>query len=97
MTPARIAVRLTPRAGVDRLEPPGPGGELRARVRAAPVEGAANEALLRLIAASLRIPRSAVRLVGGAQSRRKLVEVDGLGGDEVRARLLDLPNGRDGP
>ncbi len=87
MTAARIAVRLTPRAGIDRLEPPGPDGELQARVRAAPAEGAANEALLRLIAESLRVPRSAVRLVGGARSRHKLVEVDGLRQDEVRERL----------
>ena len=87
MTAARIAVRLTPRAGIDRLEPPGPDGELQARVRAAPAEGAANEALLRLIAESPRVPRSAVRLVGGARSRHKLVEVDGLRQDEVRERL----------
>jgi uncharacterized protein YggU (UPF0235/DUF167 family) len=83
---ARLAIRLTPRAGVDRLDPPGPDGELRARVRAAPADGAANEALLRLLADSLDLPRSALRLVAGAQGRRKLVEVEGLTPEEVQAR-----------
>ena len=87
MSFVRMEVRLTPRAGLDRLDPPGPGGELRARVRAAPVDGAANEALLRLLADSLGLPRSALRLVAGAQSRRKLVEVDGLARSDVQARL----------
>lgn len=87
MPSARIAIRLTPRAGLDRLDPPGADGELRARVRAAPVDGAANEALLRLLADSLDLPRSALRLVAGAQGRRKLVEVEGLTPEEVQARL----------
>jgi uncharacterized protein len=84
---ARLAVRLTPRGGLDELEPPGPDGELRARVRAAPVDGAANEALLRLLARSLRVPRSSLRLLAGGQSRRKLVEVDGITDAEARSRL----------
>ncbi len=87
MPSARIAIRLTPRAGLDRLDPPGADSELRARVRAAPVDGAANEALLRLLADSLDLPRSALRLVAGAQARRKLVEVEGLTPEEVQARL----------
>ena len=87
MPSARIVVRLTPRAGLDRVDPLGPGGELRARVRAAPVDGAANEALLRLLADAIGLPRSALRLVAGAQGRRKLVEVDGLAQSDVQARL----------
>jgi uncharacterized protein YggU (UPF0235/DUF167 family) len=83
----RIAVRLTPRAGVDSLDPPDGNGEVRARVRAAPVEGAANEALLRLLASTLDVPRSWVRLVTGGHGRRKVVEVESLDHDEVRRRL----------
>ena len=87
MDVARIEIRLTPRAGVDAFDRFGPDGVLRARVRAAPVEGAANDALLRLVARTLDVPRTSVRLVGGAQSRRKLVEVEGLTTDQVRAGL----------
>jgi hypothetical protein len=84
---ARITIRLTPRAGLDRLDLPGLDGQLQARVRAAPVEGAANEALLRLLAASLRVPRSSIHLLAGGRSRLKLVEVDGISDEEARSRL----------
>ncbi len=75
MTP-RFAVRLSPRGGTDRIDGVGEGGVLRVRVAAAPVEGAANEALCRVLAARLGIARHGVRVVGGATSRRKLVEAD---------------------
>ena len=87
MVVTRIAVRLTPRAGVDSLDPPDENDEVRARVRAAPVEGAANEALLRLLASSLDVPRSSVRLLTGSRSRRKVVEVESLDAGQVRRRL----------
>ncbi|MEP7158105.1 MAG: DUF167 family protein, partial [Chloroflexota bacterium] len=45
-----MTVRVTPRGGVDRVDGVGPKGELRVRVRAAPADGAANAALVRLIA-----------------------------------------------
>jgi uncharacterized protein YggU (UPF0235/DUF167 family) len=83
---ARIAVRLTPRGGRDAIE--GWEGEvLRARVAAPPEGGKANEALLRLLAGQLGVARSSLTLAGGARSRDKLVEVRGLDGAAVRARL----------
>jgi uncharacterized protein len=74
---ARFGVRLTPRGGADRVD----GvidGILRARVAAAPVDGAANTALLRLIADELGVPRRNVSLLGGATGRTKVVAVDGV-------------------
>jgi uncharacterized protein YggU (UPF0235/DUF167 family) len=53
-------------------------GILRARVAAPPVEGGANEALLRLLADELGVPRRDVRLVAGAGGRTKVVVVDGV-------------------
>ncbi|HYM27624.1 MAG TPA: DUF167 domain-containing protein [Steroidobacteraceae bacterium] len=83
---ARVSVRLTPRGGRDAVE--GWDGEvLRVRVSAAPVNGGANEALVRLLAKSLGLPASRVTLVAGARSRLKLVDVAGTSGDEVRAAL----------
>jgi uncharacterized protein YggU (UPF0235/DUF167 family) len=52
-------------------------GVLRVRVAAPPVDGAANEALVRLLASELGVARSAVRLVSGATARTKRIEVDG--------------------
>jgi uncharacterized protein YggU (UPF0235/DUF167 family) len=76
-----IRVRVTPRGGRDTLE----GVEtladgrqvLRLRVRAAPEDGAANEAVRRLLAKALDRPASAVTLVAGAASRVKTVAVAG--------------------
>jgi uncharacterized protein YggU (UPF0235/DUF167 family) len=53
-------------------------GILRARVAAAPVDGAANTALLRLIADELGVPRRDVSLLSGAAGRTKVVVVDGV-------------------
>ena len=64
----RFAVRLTPRGGLDRIEGV-VDGELRARVAAPAVDGAANHAILRLIADELDVPRTAVRLAAGALQR----------------------------
>jgi uncharacterized protein (TIGR00251 family) len=85
---ARIAVRLTPRASNDQIAG-WTGDGLHVRVAAAPVEGRANAAVVRLLAKALGIAPSRVRVVAGATSRRKLVEVEGLSLDEVRARLGD--------
>ncbi len=65
-------------------------GSLHARVTAPPVEGAANQALLRLIAAELGVARRSVRLVAGAAGRQKLIVVEGLTPDEVVARWPGL-------
>lgn len=63
---------------------------LRARVVAPPVEGAANHALLRLIADELGVARRDVRLVAGAGGRTKVVVVDGLDPERVRERWPGL-------
>ena len=65
-------------------------GELRARVAAPPVEGGANNSLVRLIADELGVPRSSVHLVAGAAGRRKLIVVDGVEPDDVRLRWPGL-------
>jgi uncharacterized protein YggU (UPF0235/DUF167 family) len=56
-------------------------------VSAPPVEGRANEALERILANALGVPKGAVRVVSGAHSREKLVAVDGLTQDEALRRL----------
>jgi hypothetical protein len=65
-------------------------GVLAVRVSAPPVEGAANQALLRLIAAELDVPRRDVRLVAGAGGRSKLVVVDGVTPELVLQRWPGL-------
>jgi uncharacterized protein YggU (UPF0235/DUF167 family) len=78
-----LTVRLTPKGGRDAIE----GVErladgrsvVKARVRAAASEGAANAALIRLIAATLGIAPSRVTLTAGATTRVKRLAVEGHG------------------
>jgi uncharacterized protein len=65
-------------------------GVLRVRVAAPPIEGAANQALLRLLADELGVARRSVRLVAGAAGRQKLVVVEGISPEEVLSRWPDL-------
>ncbi len=91
---AHLPVRLTPGASADRIDGWGVDAEgrpvLKVRVRARPIEGEANEALVKLIAGTLGVPKSAVAIQRGGQSRTKLVTVEGLSGDEAKRRLTCL-------
>jgi uncharacterized protein YggU (UPF0235/DUF167 family) len=88
-TDVRFAVRLTPRAAGDRVDGV-VDGVLRARVGAPAVEGAANAALIRMIATELAVARRDVRIVAGASSRQKLVVVDGVDAAAVLERWPGL-------
>ena len=74
----KIEIRLTPRAGEDRIL--GWSDELRAqlmvRVKAAPADGKANAALIGLLAESLGVAKSRIRLLRGGRSRDKLLGID---------------------
>ena len=65
-------------------------GVLRARVAAPAVAGAANQALLRLLADELGVARRDVRLVAGAAGRQKLVVVDGIEAETITSRWPGL-------
>jgi uncharacterized protein (TIGR00251 family) len=65
-------------------------GVLRVRVTAPPVEGAANQALIRFLADELGVARRDVRLVAGAAGRQKLIVVDGVEPDELTERWPGL-------
>ncbi|KKI20062.1 hypothetical protein XM50_06360 [Sphingomonas sp. Ag1] len=71
-----IAVRVTPRASKEVLAA-GTDEHLAARVCAPPVDGAANEAVIALVAKTFGVPRSAVRLVAGETARIKRLLLSG--------------------
>jgi uncharacterized protein YggU (UPF0235/DUF167 family) len=81
-----VRVRVRPRASRDAV-----GGErngaLVVRVTAAPVDGAANDALARVLARALHVPPSAVAVRQGGSSRDKLLHVAGLDAATLLARL----------
>ena len=80
----RVRVHVQPRAS--RSEVVGThGSALKVRVHAPPVDGAANDAVISLLSAQLGVPRQAVRIVSGAASRAKTVDIEGTTEAAVRA------------
>lgn len=87
MPAALLAVRVQPRAKRDEVV--GKRGDaVVIRVAAPPVDGKANVALCRFVAARVGVPRGAVSVVRGESSRDKLLRVEGVESDAVRAALL---------
>lgn len=83
---AELEVWVQPRASRDEVA----GfhdGALRVRLTAPPVDGQANDALVRFLAKQLGVARSAVTLVRGQTARRKTLRIEGLTVEEVRRRL----------
>jgi len=85
-TSVRLLVEVKLRASKSRVL--GVKGErLSVALAAAPVDGAANQELIETLAEHFGVARRQLRIVAGAKSRRKLVEIDGLAAADVRARL----------
>ena len=78
-----LRVRVTPKASRNRVDGSGSLADgsvvIRATVTAAPESGKANDALLRLLARTWRLPRRALEVTGGATSRLKTVTIHGDG------------------
>jgi uncharacterized protein (TIGR00251 family) len=80
----RLRVRVRPRASRDAIAGER-AGALLVQVVAAPVDGAANQALRRLLARALAVPASCVRVLHGETAREKLVQIAGVRAEDVRA------------
>ena len=88
-----LSVKVLPRAARNEITGAA-GNELKVKVTAPPVDSAANEGVLRLLAEKLNCPRSALQLVRGQTSRHKTVAIHGLTVAEIAARLV--PGGETG-
>lgn len=80
---AVLVVRAAPRSsrsGIDGVF----GDALRVRIRCAPVDGKANKELVETLAGVFSLPKSRVRLIGGATSKNKRVLLAGLDVEEAR-------------
>lgn len=88
---SRLHVRLTPKAQADRIDGWDADDKgrrfLKVRVRAAPIEGRANAALVAFLAKALDIAKSRIRLVGGDTARLKTLEIDGMDEAVIEAAL----------
>jgi len=81
---ARLAIHVQPRA--PRSEIVGVHGEaLKVRLSAPPVDGAANEELVKLLAHTFAVARRSIRILAGEHSRSKIVEIEGVTDVAIRA------------
>jgi uncharacterized protein (TIGR00251 family) len=81
----RITIRVIPRSKRNNIEWTSDG--LRVHLTTPPVEGAANDALLALLAQRLGISKRNISLVHGATSRQKIIELSGITPPELERRL----------
>ena len=87
-TASGVALRLRVQPRASRTEVAGTlGDEIKIRVAAPPVDGQANEELVRFLAKLLGVARSAVTIVSGSGSRSKVAAIEGLGVGEAASRL----------
>ena len=83
----RISIYVQPRAS--RTEIVGLHGDaIKLRVAAPPVEGEANDEVVRFLAKTLGVPASSVSVVSGSSSRRKIIEVSGVTNTQAEQQLL---------
>jgi uncharacterized protein (TIGR00251 family) len=82
----RLFLKVQPRARGNEIGP-ATGDVLKIRVTAPPVDSAANEAVIKLLAKQLDCAKGSIRLVGGRTSRGKVVAVRGMTVAEILERL----------
>ena len=88
MSREKVHIPLRAQAGARTNEITGlVDGVLRVKVAAPAREGKANTAVVTLIACVLGVPKFRIRIVRGHTSRDKVVAIEGMGDEEVRARL----------
>ena len=88
----RLRLRVSP--GATRAAVVGRHGDAwKVRVAEAPERGRANEAVLRLLAEALALPRTALTLVSGHGAREKIVELTGIGPALIERRLSSAASG----
>lgn len=91
-TPIGVRIRVHVQPGASKTEIVGMhGGAIRIRVATPPVDGRANDALVRFLASCLDVPVRAVAVTAGTSSRRKSVDVAGIDVADATRRLLGPP------
>ncbi len=85
---AAIAVRITPRASQNKITEILGDGTIKIHIAAPPVDGEANEALMRFLADVLHIAKSRLEIVAGMSGRDKLISVLDMDAATVHNRIV---------
>ncbi len=86
-TGVTFAVRVVPRAAVNEIVGEHDGA-LKVRITAPPVDGAANDALIKLLAKQFRVSRSDVEIVGGGTSKSKRIKISNLSRSKFEEMII---------
>lgn len=86
---AALAVRVTPRASKNEIVEVLGDGTVKVHITAPPVDGKANETLLKFLAEILDIPPSRIEIVAGATGRDKLISVLEMDAATLHQKILD--------
>ena len=82
-----LTIRVTTRASKNELQEVQDDGTLKIRIKAAPVEGKANQQLTEFLSDLLNVPKSSIEIISGLSARNKLVTITGITSRQVQARL----------
>ena len=82
-----ISIRVIPRSSKNSLA--WEQGKLKVRLTSPPIDGAANEALVALLAEQLALPKRQITIVRGASGRQKTVEITGVTLEDMEHKLKD--------
>lgn len=83
---ATLSVRIQPRSSKNGIVVMEDGG-LKIRLTAPPVDGAANEALVRFLADTFSVPKAQVDILSGHTAKNKIVRIEGISRDEAERVL----------
>ena len=83
-----LPVRVTPRARRNEVVDILSDNTIKIRLTAPPVEGKANEALIKFLSDLLEVPKSRIEIVAGATGRDKLVSIINMDTEEIQRRIL---------
>ena len=86
---AALAVRVTPRSSKDEIFEVLSDGTVKVHLMAPPVEGKANEALIKFMAKVLDIAPSRLEVVAGASGRDKLISVVDMDTTELHKKIVE--------
>jgi uncharacterized protein (TIGR00251 family) len=81
----RINVRVIPRSSKNLIE--WEEGALKVHLTAPPVDGAANDALIALLAQCLRVHKRDIQIVRGTTGRSKIVEISGISAETIEMKI----------
>ncbi|HAM71513.1 MAG TPA: DUF167 domain-containing protein [Verrucomicrobiales bacterium] len=87
---ATLCLKVQPRASRNEVGP-AVGAQLKVKVTAPPVDSAANDAVVELLAERLGCSRGSVQILRGQSSRNKVIQVHGLPGETIAERLAAPP------